>query len=175
MYQSKIRQKKTRSHRQEKNRQMAEPDEGQDFAVVQEMMGNGRLKALCSDGKTRIGRIRGSMRKYAGKVIIEKNDLILVSFRDFEEDKVDVIAKYTSEETAQILKKYEMSEKLVKALTHSDFNNYGRANASDEYIVFMSHDKDGDSDDSSSTDGADGADGAEGSSGSEEELDIDAI
>jgi translation initiation factor 1A len=140
MYQSRIRQKKSRSHRTEKNRGLIEPDEGQDYAVVQEMMGNGRLKALCSDGNTRIGRIRGSMRKYAGKVIIEKGDLIVVSFRDFEEDKVDVIAKYTTEEVATVLKNYELSEKLVKALTHSDFNNYGKTSAADDYVMFMNED-----------------------------------
>jgi len=117
-----------------------EPEEGQDYAVVQEMMGNGRLKALCSDGVTRVGRIRGSMRKYAGKVIIEKGDLILISFRDFEEDKVDVIAKYTADEVSTVLKSYEISEKLVKALTHSDFNNYGKTSAADDYVMFMNED-----------------------------------
>jgi translation initiation factor 1A len=59
------------------------------------MLGNGRLQAQCFDGETRLAHIRGKMRK---KVWINQGDIILISLRDFQDDKADVIVKYTVEE-----------------------------------------------------------------------------
>lgn len=132
MYQSRIRSNKQRG-KQAKNRPFVEPGEDQEYGVVQDMLGNGRLRALCSDGVVRVGRIRGSMRKYAGKVIIDKGDLIIVARRDFEDDKVDVIHKYTHEETSQLLRYNELSKEIVKAINKTDTD----VGTSHDYVVFM--------------------------------------
>jgi translation initiation factor 1A len=132
MYQSKIRNNKQRG-KQSKNRPFVEPGEDQEYGVVQDMLGNGRLRALCNDGVIRIGRIRGSMRKYAGKVIIERGDLIIVARRDFEDDKVDVIHKYNHEETSRLVRQNELSKHLVKAINQTDTD----VGTSHDYVVFM--------------------------------------
>jgi initiation factor 1A len=116
MYQSRIHNAKKRTSRGDKNRAIEEPSEGQSFAVVDSMLGNGRLRALCDDGKLRIGRIRGSMRKYGGKVIIEPRDLIIVAHRDFDAENVDVVHKYTHEEAQKVLKWYEVAPCIKKAM-----------------------------------------------------------
>ena len=103
MYQSRIKNGKKRTNRDEKHRGIIEPDTDQEYAIVQELLGNGRLRVMCTDEIPRVARIRGNMRKSTHKVIIEKGDLILISRRDFEEDKVDVIHKYTHEETSSII------------------------------------------------------------------------
>jgi len=103
MYQSRIKNGKKRTNRDEKHRGIIEPDIDQEYAIVQELLGNGRLRVMCVDEIPRIARIRGNMRKSTHKVIIEKGDLILISRRDFEEDKVDVIHKYTHEEASSII------------------------------------------------------------------------
>jgi translation initiation factor 1A len=59
------------------------------------MLGNGRLEAMCFDGEKRLAHIRGKMRK---KVWINQGDIILLSLRDFQDDKADVIVKYTADE-----------------------------------------------------------------------------
>ncbi len=59
------------------------------------MLGNGRIEAQCFDGEKRLAHIRGKMRK---KVWINQGDIILLSLRDFQDDKADVIVKYTVEE-----------------------------------------------------------------------------
>lgn len=127
MYQSRISNGKKRTNRHEKHRALEEPDEGQLYAIVQELIGNGRLKALCSDNQSRLGRIRGSLRKTSHKIIIEKNDLILVSIRDFEPDKVDVLHKYTYEEASLIMQTFEIPDCIRRAWnisdTHADNNN----------------------------------------------------
>ncbi|KAI9506360.1 hypothetical protein BX070DRAFT_185002, partial [Coemansia spiralis] len=75
---------------------------GQEYAQVVKMLGNGRLEASCFDGTTRLAQIRGSMRK---KIWINQGDIILLSLREFQEDKADVIQKYTADE-ARLLKQY---------------------------------------------------------------------
>ena len=66
------------------------------------MLGNGRLEAQCFDGEKRLAHIRGKLRK---KVWINQGDIILISLRDFQDAKADVILKYTADE-ARNLKAY---------------------------------------------------------------------
>lgn len=84
-------------------RELEFKDEGQEYAQVVKMLGNGRLEATCADGKTRLCHIRGAFRK---RVWINAGDVILLGMREFEDDKADVIHKYTPEE-ARTLKAYE--------------------------------------------------------------------
>jgi translation initiation factor 1A len=78
------------------------------------MLGNGRLEALCFDGEKRLAHIRGKMRKkvcgtplagpndndpiYPNQVWINQGDIILLSLREFQDGKADVIVKYTADE-----------------------------------------------------------------------------
>lgn len=66
------------------------------------MLGNGRLDALCFDGEKRLAHIRGKLRK---KVWINQGDIILLSLREYQDEKGDVIMKYTADE-ARSLKAY---------------------------------------------------------------------
>lgn len=84
-------------------RELIFKEEGQDYAQVIKMLGNGRLEAKCSDGKQRLCHIRGKFRK---RVWINVDDIILLGLRDFEDDKADVIHKYTPDE-ARTLRAYE--------------------------------------------------------------------
>ncbi|KAJ5670658.1 uncharacterized protein N7477_006021 [Penicillium maclennaniae] len=83
-------------------RELIFKEEGQEYAQVVKMLGNGRLEALCFDGEKRLAHIRGKMRK---KVWINQGDIILLSLRDYQDEKGDVIMKYTSDE-ARSLKAY---------------------------------------------------------------------
>lgn len=66
------------------------------------MLGNGRLEAQCFDGERRLAHIRGKLRK---KVWINQGDIILLSLREFQDGKADVIMKYSADE-ARSLKSY---------------------------------------------------------------------
>ena len=70
-------------------------EEGEEYARVKKMLGDGRLSAQCSDGQERVCHIRGRMRK---RVWINVEDLVLVAIRDYQPDKADVLLKYTEEE-----------------------------------------------------------------------------
>jgi len=69
-------------------------EEGQSYAQVTRILGNGHLEAFCFDtagGKKRLCHIRGKLRK---KQWINQGDVILVGLRDYQDDKADVIMKY---------------------------------------------------------------------------------
>ncbi|KAL2275437.1 hypothetical protein FJTKL_02052 [Diaporthe vaccinii] len=69
-------------------RELTFKEEGQEYAQVVKMLGNGRLEAQCFDGTRRLGNIRGKLRK---KVWINQGDIILLSLRDYQDDKGDVM------------------------------------------------------------------------------------
>jgi translation initiation factor 1A len=73
--------------------------EGQEYAQAGRMLGNGRLEAICFDGETRLAHIRGKMLK---RVWVSTGDIILVALRDFQEDKVDVIHKYSQDQAKRL-------------------------------------------------------------------------
>jgi translation initiation factor 1A len=77
-------------------------EEGQEYAQVLRILGNCRIEAYCMDGKTRKCHVRGKFRK---KVWINKDDIILIGLRDYQDGKADVIHKFSSDEARQLLKK----------------------------------------------------------------------
>ena len=132
MYKSYIRNAKKRTARGEKNREIFAPDNDQQYAVVRVMLGNGRLKALCENGNEVAARIRGSMRKYKSKVIIAPGDLIILSMREYEEDKADVVHKFSHEEVTELMYRGCLPDKVMRALTE---NELGYAPQIDEYAA----------------------------------------
>merc|ERR1712083_42475 len=87
---------------QPEKRELIFKEDGQEYGQVQRMLGNGRCEVTCFDGTKRLCHIRGKMRK---KVWVCQGDIVLVSLRDFQDEKGDIITKYTPEE-ARNLKTY---------------------------------------------------------------------
>jgi len=85
------------------------------------MLGNGRLEALCFDGEKRLAHIRGKLRK---KVWINQGDIILLSLRDYQDEKGDVILKYSADE-ARSLKAY------------GELPETAKINETDTYVVAL--------------------------------------
>jgi len=83
-------------------RELVFKEDGQEYAQVLKMLGNGRLEAQCFDGTKRLCHIRGKLRK---KVWINQSDIILIGLREYQDHKADVIMKYTADE-ARNLKTY---------------------------------------------------------------------
>lgn len=83
----------------DKNELILKEEEGQEYAQVVRMLGNGRLEAQCFDGKTRLCHIRGKMRK---KMWVNQGDIVLLGLREFQDSKADVIHKYTADEARRL-------------------------------------------------------------------------
>jgi translation initiation factor 1A len=65
------------------------------YAFVTENLGNGHFRLSCEDGVQRLGVLRGSMRK---RVWVRRADIVLATRRSFQDDKVDIVHKYQSDE-----------------------------------------------------------------------------
>ena len=93
------------------NRELVFKEDGQEYALVTKMLGGTNVKVTKSDGTECVAHIRGSFRK---KVYIIPGDLVLLGIRDFQQDKADVIYKYTNDEQ-RMLKSYgEIDDNLLK-------------------------------------------------------------
>jgi translation initiation factor 1A len=99
-------------------RQLEFKEDGQEYAIVTRTLGNGRFSVQCFDGKERLGIICGKMRK---RVWVNNGDIILVGIRDFQDDKCDIMAKYTSDEARQ-LKAYGELPENAKINQDEQFN-----------------------------------------------------
>ena len=86
--------------------------EGEEYAEVDRMLGDRRCECRCTDGKTRVGTICGSMRK---RVWIRAGDIVCVSLRGYQDDKCDITYKYTPEEV-DILRR----DGSLSSLTHPE-------------------------------------------------------
>mmetsp|Transcript_24332 Transcript_24332/g.36917 ORF Transcript_24332/g.36917 Transcript_24332/m.36917 type:complete len:142 (+) Transcript_24332:111-536(+) len=95
-------------------------DVGQEYGSVLRMLGNGRCEVQCCDGTKRLCHIRGKMRK---KVWVNLGDIVLVSLRDFQDEKGDIITKYTADEARQ-LKQYGELPDNVK-INETDLQDEG--------------------------------------------------
>jgi translation initiation factor 1A len=74
-------------------------EELQEYAQVTKLLGNCRCDVLCVDGINRLAHIRGNMRK---KVWIKSGDIVLVSLREYEDAKADIIYLYTTKEAKNL-------------------------------------------------------------------------
>ncbi|KAM0282230.1 hypothetical protein ACHAQA_002258 [Verticillium albo-atrum] len=124
-------------------RELTFKEDGQEYAQVVKMLGNGRLEALCFDGTKRLGNIRGKLRK---KVWINQGDIILLSLREYQDDKGDVILKYTADE-ARSLKAYG---ELPESAKINETDTYG-AEGNDDCNFEFDDDRDDSDDDSDDT------------------------
>lgn len=83
----------------ETRRDLLFKEDGQEYAQIVRMQGDGRVALQCYDGRDRVGLIRGTMRR---RVWMNTGDIVLIGLREFQPDKADVIHKYTTEEARNL-------------------------------------------------------------------------
>ena len=109
-------------HNMEISRPLELPDVDQEFALVNKLMGNGRATVtFIKNNKETInslGIISGKLRKRKQWVIA--GNIVLISIRNFEKDKVDIIHVYKEYEMNELKRKGYLHQELMK---HS--NNHG--------------------------------------------------
>jgi translation initiation factor 1A len=91
----------------EEKRELILREDGQEYCQVVRMLGNGRVEAMCFDGKKRLAHIRGKMRK---RVWINPGDIVLIALREFQDEKADIILKYSADQARQLKSMGEIPE-----------------------------------------------------------------
>lgn len=83
----------TEEQKQEQLRRIRLPhrDELEQFALVTQLLGVGKIRAMAEDGVERICRIPGKMKK---RVWLRDGDLIIIQLWDFQPSKANVSWRY---------------------------------------------------------------------------------
>uniref|UniRef100_A0A8C6WEU0 Eukaryotic translation initiation factor 4C n=1 Tax=Neogobius melanostomus TaxID=47308 RepID=A0A8C6WEU0_9GOBI len=88
-----------KNENESEKRELVFKEDGQEYAQVIKMLGNGRLEAMCFDGTKRLCHIRG-------KACIQfTHNLYIIHPLSSQDNKADVILKYNADE-ARSLKAY---------------------------------------------------------------------
>jgi translation initiation factor 1A len=79
------------------------PREGEMFGLVETLLGSNRLRVRCQDGKVRIGRIPGKLRK---RVWIRAEDYVIIKPWAIGGDaKGDIVWRFTGTEANSLRRK----------------------------------------------------------------------
>ena len=110
-----------RGSQEKVRRELIYKEDGQEYAEVQKALGDGRFTMQCYDNISRIGKIRG---KHHRRMWIGVGDLILISLRDFEDGKADVLHKYSTEEarSLQVATSVESTDESAQILFVYEFH-----------------------------------------------------
>jgi translation initiation factor 1A len=102
----------------------------EDYAYVKKLLGNCRVLVITNNGVDAIGVIRGTLRKFNKRVIIETGDIVVISKRDYQESKVDIVHKYNTDQV-----QFLISEKKLSTVLSNYYNNMHVATESDNKAI----------------------------------------
>ena len=77
------------------------------FAIADNILGGRRVSVVCADGKTRMARIPGKMRR---RQWVREGDLIIIWPWDFHDSKADVKHRYSKSQAIYLSRKGVLPE-----------------------------------------------------------------
>lgn len=120
MYQASIRNtKKHKVFNHEKRNNYIMNQEYEEYAYVKKLLGNCRVQLITNSGNDVIGIIRGALRKFSKRVIIEVGDIVVVSKREFQDTKVDIVHKYNSDQANALFAENKISKTICELYHHT--------------------------------------------------------
>ena len=96
----------------EEEHQLRFKEDNEEYAQIIKVLGDRRFLCKCTDDIERIAHARGKLKK---KVWIVNDDIVLVSIRQFESEKCDIIWKYTEKEILKLKNGGEIPESMLLA------------------------------------------------------------
>ena len=73
--------------------------QGEIFGIADQLLGASRIKVMCADGKSRLGRIPGKLKK---RMWIREGDLVVVRPWEFQNEKCNILHRYTKTEASYL-------------------------------------------------------------------------
>ncbi|MFZ0830750.1 MAG: translation initiation factor eIF-1A [Thermoplasmata archaeon] len=92
-------------------------DRGEIFGVASQLMGAARIRVMCEDNLSRMGRITGKMKK---KMWVREGDLLILRPWGFQEGKCDILFRYSRTQATYLAR---------RDLLPSSVNVFGEADA----------------------------------------------
>ena len=71
--------------------------EGEIFGIADQLLGASRIRVMCADWKSRLGRIPGKLKK---RMWIREGDLVVVRPWAFQDEKCDIRHRYMRTESS---------------------------------------------------------------------------
>ncbi|MCD6340766.1 MAG: translation initiation factor IF-1A [Desulfurococcales archaeon] len=103
--------KKKKRKEEEDSELLLPTEEGQVICVVTEIIGANYIKVFCMDGKSRMTRIPGKLRR---RMWINPKDVVLVGVWEFRDDRGDVLYRYSREEKKKLIELGYLDPKLLE-------------------------------------------------------------
>jgi len=104
---------KKKSNTEQPTREVVKPIEGEVICVVKKLFGGEHVQVICTDGKERLGRIPGKLKK---KVWIREGDVVLAAPWDFQPNKCDIVYRYTESEVRRLVEDKVISQDVIEQL-----------------------------------------------------------
>ena len=76
-------------------------------AIADQILGGRRVRSICEDGETRLSRIPGKMRR---RQWVREGDLIVVQPWEFQDEKANVVMRYTKTQSLYLSRKGVLPE-----------------------------------------------------------------
>jgi translation initiation factor 1A len=83
--------------------------DGEILGIADQLLGASRIRVMCADGKSRVGRIPGKIRK---RMWIREGDLVIVKPWEFQDEKADILYRYTKTQANYLSKKRMIPKNL---------------------------------------------------------------
>lgn len=104
----------------------------QEYGEVVKCLGNCRFEVFCYDTVTRIAKVRKTMKKKYE--FVKAGDIVLISLRDFDEDKSDIICRYDKDELRILRKSKEIPMMNVIEIEQDSVQVDADQNIAFEYV-----------------------------------------
>ena len=79
------------------------------FAIAERLMGGSRMNVICEDGKSRLARIPGKMKRTAR---VRAGDLLIVKPWSVQDEKADVVFRYTKTQSKILSRRNLIPEEI---------------------------------------------------------------
>ncbi len=84
-------------------------DKGELFGIADQLLGGSRLHVMCEDGKKRLARIPGRMKR---RMWIREGDLVILNPWDFQDEKADIVWRYTKTQAQHLSRRGHVPESI---------------------------------------------------------------
>ena len=75
---------------------------GEIFGIADQLLGASKIRIMCADGKSRLGRIPGKLKK---RMWIREGDLVIIKPWEFQNEKADIVWRYTKTQANYLSRK----------------------------------------------------------------------
>jgi len=87
---------------------------GEVFGIASQLLGAARIRVMCEDNVSRMGRITGKMKK---KMWIREGDLLIVRPWGFQEGKADILFRYSRTQSQFLQRRNLLPESMSTFLS----------------------------------------------------------